>query len=147
MIDYAAILADLRTKRDQLADLIARIEAFATPVPAPNGDHPAVDPRKRPIQGKKKAPAAEIHPKGERVKNGKGSPDKDNALRLARAGKTPKEIAAAVGRSYATVFYWLQKAGLAGPKKKAASDAVRRLCAECGQKGISDPCEHCGEAR
>lgn len=159
LIDYEAVLQDLRGKRDRLNLAIEAMESFATtaaPLPPANGNGLAVvvapapepDPRKRPRRPsslrKKKAADAKTasttaHSNGDA---------KDRAVALARQGKSIGDVAAAVKRPYATVYTWLCGAGLAGKKKAAAKDEpARRLCAECGQKGVSDPCEHCGEAR
>jgi len=154
MVDYAAVLADLRQKRDQLADLITRIEAFAPPAaPAPNGDHPAIDPRKIPRRPSKRKAAPKPHaaaPKGD-------AKAKAIALRKANPEMAADTIATKVGAHFTTVYRWLAQAGLGNKKgakdskdsttTAAGAGALRRLCGECGQKGISDPCEHCGEAR
>lgn len=145
MVDYAAVLRDLRQKRDQLAELITRIEAFAPPAPKAamtNGSATGefelqpIDPRKIPLRPRKKpaAPAA----KGDA---------KTRALELAKGGDfSVQKIADTVGKPYGTVYGWLK--GRGKPAKKAPADApARRMCQECHQKGISDPCEHCGEAR
>jgi hypothetical protein len=137
MIDYTAMLADLRRQRDEIAAVIAALEPLAAKAPAPAA------PRTPKPAPQKKESAATAQPEPVLLY---AADAKAKAIALSKEGKTPKEIAAAVKRPYATVYGWLAKAGLAGPKKKGG-DATRRLCAECGQKGISDPCEHCGEAR
>lgn len=147
MVDYAAVLDDLRTKRDQLAELIGRIEAFAPAVAAPNGSEPAREPKKQP---RPKAAARRPHRKAAPGTITKREAVFEKAVALARQGKSVAEIAKGVGRHITSIYKW--KADPRWPNTKgngvaATGAAVRRLCTECAQKGISDPCEYCGEAR
>ncbi len=109
--DYAAVLADLTRRRDEMNAAIAAIAPLCGKT-APSIEE-AVRPHKRAKKAKgkpakkKAAAAATSEPVGDRR-----SPLDDQhakAIALAKQGKGKQEIADAVGVKYSTVWNWSQK--------------------------------------
>lgn len=147
MTSLSAVLAELVTKRNLISAAIAGLEPLIAIDAAPvNGraaptaaSRPKPKPAKRPKAAvrrpvRKPAPAKASSPTG-----AGGADLEKQILRLRSQGKRPAEIAAALKVPIWKVY---------GVRQLAPDPAgLRWRCAECGQTGVSDPCEHCGEAR
>jgi hypothetical protein len=118
--------------------------AFDLVAPASNGRRPRATRQPKARVKKATRPPTPKLPAGDA---------KARALELAKDKLSVAAIAAKLKRPYGTVYQWLKgRSGGSTKKVKAAGNGpkgeqLRRLCEGCGQKGISDPCEHCGEAR